>query len=441
MRSASALSVLALLLAAFLSACGADGPAAEGPGGLDGADYTLDWTAEDQYALGGFEAVDWDAFGEVGGIGFDDAGQLYILDAQAAKVHVVGTDGTLVRSFGERGEGPGELNSPQSMAVFPDGSVAVYDFGKFGFVRYGPDGEWAEDVSSDPSDIPFYGDFAVAGESNLYANITGRIRMAMGPDSGGDDEEAESNPEDEGDPVVRLSLDDGLEGEVVFTGWEADPPEGPDSEFSGGSEGRNFEIVMPQLRAFEPSMQYAGLSDGGFAVVDSTTYRVEVYAADGTLKTEIERPIAPVAVTPSIESREQQRQRDELAEREAAGDESGGLRIRVLGGGGGGIDGMNDMMRERVENMAFYPEIPVVEALGADREGRIWIQRSSGNPGEDGPTDVVTADGAYLGTIPADGLRIPDAFGPDGLAAWIETDEFDAARIVVRRIAPAGGTS
>jgi hypothetical protein len=317
----------------------------------------------------------------------------------------------------------------------------VYDFGKFGFVRYGPDGEWTEDVSTDPSDIPFYGDFAVAGASNLYANITGRIRMAMGPGGGGDDEEAESNPEDEGDPIVRLSLDQGLDGETVFIGWEADPPEGPDSEFSGGSEGRNIEIVMPQLRAFEPSMEYAGLPDGGFAVVDSTTYRVEVYAADGTLRTEIERPIAPVAVTPSIEAKEQQRQRDELAEREAAGDDTGGLRIRMLGGGGGELSGMNDMMRERIENMAFYPEIPVVEALGADLEGRIWIQRSSGEPGEEGPTDIVTSEGTYLGTLPADGLRIPDAFGPNGLAAWIETDEFDAARIVVRRIVPEPGTS
>ena len=29
---------------------------------------------------------------------------------------------------------------------------------------------------------------------------------------------------------------------------------------------------------------------------------------------------------------------------------------------------------------------------------------------------------------------MPDAFGPDGLAAFIETDEFDVETVVVRRL-------
>ncbi len=110
----------------------------------------------------------------------------------------------------------------------------------------------------------------------------------------------------------------------------------------------------------------------------------------------------------------------------------------MFGGGGGGsefdMSGLNEMQREGIENMVFWPEIPVVEELASDREGRIWVQRSSGEPGVDGPTDIVMADQTYVGTLPADGIRIPDAFGPDGLAAWIETDEFDAERIVVARI-------
>jgi hypothetical protein len=62
------------------------------------------------------------------------------------------------------------------------------------------------------------------------------------------------------------------------------------------------------------------------------------------------------------------------------------------------------------------------------------VQRSSGRVGEDGPTDLITADGRYLGSLAPDGLRIPDAFGPDGLIARIETDEFDVPTVVVERL-------
>ena len=58
------------------------------------------------------------------------------------------------------------------------------------------------------------------------------------------------------------------------------------------------------------------------------------------------------------------------------------------------------------------------------------------NPDDPGAIDLFTADGEYRGTIAEDGPRIPDAFGPDGLAAWIERDELDVPRVVVRRLPP-----
>ena len=53
---------------------------------------------------------------------------------------------------------------------------------------------------------------------------------------------------------------------------------------------------------------------------------------------------------------------------------------------------------------------------------------------EDGPIDVLTAAGEYVGTYRTGTTKMPDAFGPDGLAAFIELDEFDLARVVVRRL-------
>ena len=53
---------------------------------------------------------------------------------------------------------------------------------------------------------------------------------------------------------------------------------------------------------------------------------------------------------------------------------------------------------------------------------------------EDGPIDVLSTDGEYVGTYAAGAMTMPDAFGPDGLAAFVELGEFDVSRVVVRRL-------
>lgn len=47
----------------------------------------------------------------------------------------------------------------------------------------------------------------------------------------------------------------------------------------------------------------------------------------------------------------------------------------------------------------------------------------------------ITPEGKYLGTIPDS--QLPNAFGPDGLAAHMQLDEFGVPAVVVRRV-PGG---
>ncbi len=47
---------------------------------------------------------------------------------------------------------------------------------------------------------------------------------------------------------------------------------------------------------------------------------------------------------------------------------------------------------------------------------------------------MLSPDGRYIGTFPAGRLEMPDAFGLDGLAAFLETDEFDVPVVTVRRL-------
>ena len=51
----------------------------------------------------------------------------------------------------------------------------------------------------------------------------------------------------------------------------------------------------------------------------------------------------------------------------------------------------------------------------------------------DGPIDVLTMDGRYLGSYPS-GTIMPSAFGPDGLVAFIEASELGVPVVVVKRL-------
>ena len=50
-------------------------------------------------------------------------------------------------------------------------------------------------------------------------------------------------------------------------------------------------------------------------------------------------------------------------------------------------------------------------------------------------SDVVTSDGRYVGTFPAGATAMPVAFGPDGLAAFVEIDDLDTPTVIVKRVA------
>jgi len=67
------------------------------------------------------------SFGDIRGIAVDAWGRLYATDGQDATVHVFDSLGQLVRSLGRRGQGPGELDTPQGIAFGPDGNIYLYD--------------------------------------------------------------------------------------------------------------------------------------------------------------------------------------------------------------------------------------------------------------------------------------------------------------------------
>ena len=119
------------------------------------------------------------------------------------------------------------------------------------------------------------------------------------------------------------------------------------------------------------------------------------------------------------------------------------------------VDEMVDGMRDAVANAGFMPEVPIVRDLRTTWEGTIWVQRwgsdplaqidaqvaasGGGSEGEEaaaGWIDVFSPAGEYMGTLLLEDTPMPDAFGPGGLVAFVETDEFDVPTIILKRLPP-----
>lgn len=428
-------SLLSLLGLAALHACGGAGPDAAGPThGLDGPDRAVAWDPAEVYAVGGFDGADWAAFGRIAAMDFDSEGFLYVLDDQASTVTQISPEGEFVKTIGGPGQGPGELAQPLSMVVLADDRIAISDIGHRGFVLFDRDGNWIDNVAVDMETEGLPIEELLAHPSGDIVATAG-LRMSVSGGGGANRESVSvgGGAEPTGEPIHRFAMGEGREGSDFYFAWDPPPPpEGGESELNAGDG--SMSIRMGRTQAFTPDIDLGLLPDGLLVVADSTSYRIKLVDTEtGEEVATLERPIPPTRVDDGIRDRERDR-------RIAEAEESRGGGLRVLGGSGGmSIDqgAMQRMMMDQIENMAFYPEIPVVEEIAVDSEGRIWVQRSSGVPGEDGPTDLITADGAYIGTLPADGLRIPEAFGPGGLIAVMETDELDVPTVRVLRV-PVG---
>ena len=415
-------SLACALSLSFAAACGEDGRGS----GADGADVGLGAVIDDLYTVGSFSGEDWETFGRVADVDFDAFGNLYILDEGNYRMVVVDREGNLARMFGSQGEGPGELSGPTSAVFLDDGRLVVYDMGFPGaFEVFDRDGSFATSTTVDPlTGMP--GQFLLPlGGDRMVTTGGMTVRMA----SQGEPDEP---PEDAHLRDIDVFSLDGSGKEVLYRAWNL-PPEEDVGEFTASTaEGQNvFTMGLQRQRAFRPQLHVGVLPDGRVAVVDSVGYRVKLIGADGSVTGVIERQVAPEPVTEAIQEAERARQIEGLTE-------SASSRISLLGGleslSGEAAEQFREQMLPMIENMLFPEEIPVVAGMAVDGEGRLWIARTAPGGSGDGPIDVMTPEGDYMGTLPPDAPRIPDAFGPDGLMAYIETDELDVASVRVIRL-------
>ena len=405
-------------------------------------DRTIEAGFEEVYRVGVMDGESWEMFAQVGKVAFDAAGNLYVFDGTAGmtrfggvmlgrggelRVLVFDAAGRFVREFGRSGGGPGEFSQPMDFTVLRDGTVVVSDFGHRGYQLFDASGEFLRAVRAGdrPDDVAFPAtDIRPDPRGGaIFSGRGGNMRVSMGGD-------APAAPTSR--PVVRIGLDgEAARADTVADGWL--PPRADLDDVATGSvpaelRGALSGLSMPTR--FEPDLLMGSLPDGGLVYSDSSGYALKVTPPDARdVARIIRRPFEPEPVTPGLQEAYEER----MAEaRRALGGTGGTRMIQFVAAGEG-----EDRPRATIQLAeSYYHEVPVLRGLATTWDGRIWAQRRGELPESLGPIDVLTADGAYVGTYGVGATMIPDAFGPDGLAAFIEHDELDVARVVVRRLPP-----
>jgi hypothetical protein len=364
---------------------------------LPGADRVIRREARTLFTVGAADGAL--AFGAVGDVAFDAAENLYVLDRLNQRVVVFDSAGRLVRAFGRRGGGPGELVAPQQMAVTGAGQVIVSDAGRRALVIFNRDGSFARNE-------PY------AGASMLMGR-----RLAAHPRGG----------------VVSLSMGNPAAREANAFGEEVllwvPPAPAParalvtvSTPRSRASATQGVTVHAPPI--FSPGFHFGVLGDGTVAVADGAGWSVRIVDASGRTVRRLERPLQPRRVT----ARDRELAIARLAREQAEG---GGLRL--VGGSGGPMPpALRQALAQQQRDAEFASVVPVITGIAVHPSGNLWIARSGPGVDRPGSIDVVTPRGQYLGSRPA--MELPAAFSPRGRAAFVRTDELGVQRVVVMRL-------
>jgi hypothetical protein len=349
-------------------------------------------------------------FGRVAGLAVGPNGVIYVVDQQADQVEAYSSDGSWLRTLGERGAGPGELNGPDGgIAILSDGRVLVRDPGNARIQVFGPDGgadaEWPVVRGRQYTSRPLWLD----RQDNVYTEF------ALNPT----------------DPVgewrwalLRVGPDGRVRDTLVVPHSGYAPPELQARSDHGSSSG-----PVP----FEATEVWALHPNGYFIHAVSTDYRIDLLRK-GAPVLRIERAYEPVVV--------------QRAEKDAKKEQITQSMSMTQPGW-------------RWNGPPIPDHKPPFTRIFAGRNGRIWVQVSQQgvlkpNPSYD-PTrpgsqrawwtepvafDVFDADGSYLGRVnpPTDFTAfVTPVFRSD--TVWAVTTDSLGVQRVVRYHVQHGGAS
>lgn len=408
---------LTLAAAVFLAACGGDSAAPEWGGSVrDSAGIRIvenpaegvwtageAWTLEEELQIGVMDGDPELQFGAINGIDATSGGEIYVLDSQASRIRVFDAEGTLVRAFGQAGQGPGELSqAPAGLFLSGEGTLLVPDMMNQRITRFTREGEASGSVPLDfTAGIPML--FAAGPEGRLYQQVRRMTLPGMA--------------EVEGGPVDLLFVL-GDDGSVADTLARMTP--GESFSFGGGA---------PSIRIFAPENLWTVLGSGDLVSGKNSTYSLDIRNPEGQLSTILRRASSRRPVS------ESEKESFRGAMRSAWEDA-----------------GMPPAMAAQMEQVVEFEDTwPALAALLAGPEGTLWVQRVDPETAIDPAAfedlqnlqvgspawDVFDAEGRYLGIV-----EMPERFTPrrvvGDLIYGVQTDELGVARVSRLRVVRGG---
>lgn len=382
-----------------------------------------------QFSIGAEEGEDWELLSRVTQVVFDQQENLYVLDSGNYRVLVFNPQGKFVRQIGKQGGGPGELMTPVGLAVTREGQVAVTDLGRPAISLFTKDGSFVKNLPLGEAfgfPVPTQGTYAHP-QGGVIVRTMPRMMMRGAPG-----ELASRTVTGRKSPLTWFTA----QGRTS-TLFEIPQPDITPKVQDGGGSGQRQIAVRVQIPAFTPNTLWGVLPNGAVAVANDVDYRLQI-ARNGSIERIIERPFQARKVTDADRNREKARRRDQMASGRgnmvvATREQRGGGPARASTSVGGAMS--KQQIDQLLDELTFNDYIPVLAGLYVDPRGRIWAQRTGRDGGSDGPIDLIDSAGRYVGTVKEQ--KLPAAVSLSGRAAYVERDEMDVERVVVRKL-PGG---
>jgi hypothetical protein len=98
--------------------------------------------------IGDEEGVEDFIFSQIRSVQVDEEENIYVLDSKEVCVKVFDRNGKHVRTFGKRGQGPGEIQLPSRMHLGAGKEILIYDAGNSRLSYYSLDGKCLREIST-----------------------------------------------------------------------------------------------------------------------------------------------------------------------------------------------------------------------------------------------------------------------------------------------------
>jgi hypothetical protein len=371
--------LLPLGIGLVLGACG--GPSSGSPEEPE-IHLTLSALIDDERAFDG-------GFGRIADLEIAEDGHVYVLDELNRTVQVFDENGLPVRTFGGRGQGPGELERPSSLAWGPEGDLWVVDPGNGRFTVFDREGRL---IDGHPSPDGFFHPMAVGFSEEGHLLSVGQMY------AGGSLE----------DPTTLLVETEVTPGQIREVRRVELPFIEQPAAFQVRGEGMVFFAQIP----FSSEAMFHFDSRGRLWYSETGEPWVHRWSTTGQVEQTVGRELPALRVT--------------QAERQALLEHEEYEELRLEGG-----------PRVFAEFASLIPDTkPPIQGFFLDDGDRVWIIRAESPSRETRPMDVYLPDGTLLGVARTALEAEPRPRMRRGLLVGVIRDGMGREAVAIYRINP-----